>query len=248
VRPSWFASGGAVALEIHNPKPWRGWREFAKEVGTIVLGVLIAIGAEQAVEALHHHDIVVHGEDALRDNFARFVEYNAALDQEAPCMAARVAELRAIVDHAAATRRLPRVGSVPQPYPRPWQIDTWDAMVASQGASYLPKARAILYSRIAMSARDLYAEATGEWEDWGALRSLSGSPRPFGEAEEARVRETLARASSQAALVRFIAAHTIERIRGTGLLDPAAFEAAIRRGSRTHTNAPMCQPIAVEGD
>jgi hypothetical protein len=41
-------------MEIHKPKPWHGWREFAKEVGTIVLGVLIAIGFEQAVEALHH--------------------------------------------------------------------------------------------------------------------------------------------------------------------------------------------------
>lgn len=235
-------------MEIHKPKPWRGWREFAKEVGTIVLGVLIAIAAEQAVAALHHRDIVVKGEDALRANFARFVEYSAALDQEAPCMTARVAELRAIVDNAAANRRLPRIGSVPQPYPRPWQIDTWDAMVASQGAAYLPKERALLYSRIAMSARDLYGDATVEWEDWGALQSLSGARRPFGEAEEARVRETLARAASQAGLVRFIAAHTIDRIRGTGLLGPAAFDAAIRRGSRTETNAPMCQPIVVEAD
>jgi hypothetical protein len=43
-------------MDIHKPKPWHGWRELAKEVGTIVLGVLIAIGFEQAVEALHHRD------------------------------------------------------------------------------------------------------------------------------------------------------------------------------------------------
>jgi hypothetical protein len=43
-------------MDIHKPKPWRGWRELAKEVGTIVLGVLIAIGCEQTVEALHHRD------------------------------------------------------------------------------------------------------------------------------------------------------------------------------------------------
>jgi hypothetical protein len=41
-------------MEIHKPKSWRGWSEFVKEIGTIVIGVLIAIGAEQAVEALHH--------------------------------------------------------------------------------------------------------------------------------------------------------------------------------------------------
>ena len=41
-------------MDIHKPKPWRGWPELLKEIGTIVIGVLIAIGAEQAVEALHH--------------------------------------------------------------------------------------------------------------------------------------------------------------------------------------------------
>jgi hypothetical protein len=41
-------------MDIHKPKPWHGARELAKEIGTIVIGVLIAIGAEQAVEALHH--------------------------------------------------------------------------------------------------------------------------------------------------------------------------------------------------
>ena len=41
-------------MDIHKPKPWHGVRELLKEVGTIVIGVLIAIGAEQGVEALHH--------------------------------------------------------------------------------------------------------------------------------------------------------------------------------------------------
>ncbi|HEY3814502.1 MAG TPA: hypothetical protein VGL66_14870 [Caulobacteraceae bacterium] len=41
-------------MEIHKPKPWHGWLEFAKEIGTIVIGVLLAIGAEQMVEVLHH--------------------------------------------------------------------------------------------------------------------------------------------------------------------------------------------------
>ena len=40
-------------MDIHKPKPIHGWREFLKEVGIIVLGVLIALGAEQAVARLH---------------------------------------------------------------------------------------------------------------------------------------------------------------------------------------------------
>ena len=39
-------------MEIHKPNPIHNFREFLKEVGIIVLGVLIALGAEQTVEAL----------------------------------------------------------------------------------------------------------------------------------------------------------------------------------------------------
>ena len=53
-------------MDIHKPKPWGGWREFVKEIGTIVIGVLIAIGAEQMVEALNHHAKAEEMADKLR--------------------------------------------------------------------------------------------------------------------------------------------------------------------------------------
>jgi hypothetical protein len=232
-------------MDIHKPKAWHSLREFLKEYLIIVVGVLTALGAEQAVEWLHHRELVERGEGALRENFARFVEYAAANDVEARCMAERATELRVILDHAGTTRRLPRVGPIPQPYPLPWQIDTWEAMVASGAAPYLPQAQTVLYSRIAMSAVDLYNVATGEWAEWGALRSLSGPPRPFSEAEEAKARDTLARAVEQAGRVQFIAAHTVERIRKTQLLDQKAVDDAVARGRHPERHVAMCDPIVV---
>ena len=38
-------------MHFHLPKPLHGWRALAGEVGIIVLGVLIALGAQQVVEA-----------------------------------------------------------------------------------------------------------------------------------------------------------------------------------------------------
>jgi type IV secretory pathway VirB2 component (pilin) len=40
-------------MQVHLPEPLHGWREFAGEVGIIVLGVLIALAAQQIVEAIH---------------------------------------------------------------------------------------------------------------------------------------------------------------------------------------------------
>jgi hypothetical protein len=39
-------------MDVHLPKPLHGWRAFAGEVGVIVLGVLIALGAQQLAENL----------------------------------------------------------------------------------------------------------------------------------------------------------------------------------------------------
>ena len=45
-------------MHFHLPKPLRGWRAFAGEVGIIVVGVLIALGAEQVVENWNWHQKV----------------------------------------------------------------------------------------------------------------------------------------------------------------------------------------------
>lgn len=40
-------------MEIHKPKPWHTVREFLKEYAIIVLSVITALAAEQAVEWLN---------------------------------------------------------------------------------------------------------------------------------------------------------------------------------------------------
>jgi hypothetical protein len=53
-------------MEIHKPKPIHNWREFLKEVGIIVLGVSIALGAEQAVEYFHWKNRIRDAAEAMR--------------------------------------------------------------------------------------------------------------------------------------------------------------------------------------
>lgn len=45
-------------MHFHLPKPLHGWREFVGEVGIIVIGVLIALAAEQLVEDWRWHQKV----------------------------------------------------------------------------------------------------------------------------------------------------------------------------------------------
>jgi hypothetical protein len=53
-------------MDVHKPKPWHGAREFAKQIGTILIGVLLALGAEQGVEWLHRQHELAETRKALR--------------------------------------------------------------------------------------------------------------------------------------------------------------------------------------
>ena len=53
-------------MDIHKPKPWHGLREFLKEYLIIVVGVLTALGAEQAVEWVHLRSEAAEARKVLR--------------------------------------------------------------------------------------------------------------------------------------------------------------------------------------
>src|SRR6476646_8855834 len=71
-------------MHVHVPKPLHGWRPFVGEVGIIVIGVLIALGAEQVVQWVHGRENVSQLRAALKgelaDDRARW-EYMSAADR-----------------------------------------------------------------------------------------------------------------------------------------------------------------------
>ncbi len=69
-------------MHVHLPKPLHGWREFAGEVGVIVLGVLIALVAQQLVEERRERadlaQIVTALRSELGDDRARWQHIRAS--------------------------------------------------------------------------------------------------------------------------------------------------------------------------
>ena len=81
-------------MHFYIPKPLHGWREFAGEVGIIVIGVLIALGAEQAVEKVHWRlEVRETDQRVQKDVVANLTnaEERFAID---PCLRPRLTELR----------------------------------------------------------------------------------------------------------------------------------------------------------
>ena len=81
-------------MHFHLPKPLHGWREFAGEVGIIVLGVLIALGAEQVVETIHDGYLARQALDHIRAELAYDSAFAAERVALGDCMRASFTDLR----------------------------------------------------------------------------------------------------------------------------------------------------------
>jgi hypothetical protein len=81
-------------MHVHLPKPLHGWRAFVGEVGIIVLGVLIALGAEQIVQSVHNRYLASQALQHIRSELAYDSAFAAERVAIGDCMRASFADLR----------------------------------------------------------------------------------------------------------------------------------------------------------
>jgi hypothetical protein len=170
-------------MEVHKPKPWHGVREFLKEYVIIVVGVLTALGAEQAVEWLHWRGEVARAEGDLRAD-AQVVLHNMANRLAIqPCLDRRLEYLQQqLLESGAGWKPVapfitkgPPAGSA---YAHPmvdWPRTAWTNAVATTTATHIPSEELTRYSRIFDTAARIAADQAAEHEVSSELNVL-GAP------------------------------------------------------------------------
>jgi hypothetical protein len=132
-------------MQFHLPKPLHGWREFAGEVGIIVIGVLIALGAEQAVRSFNDRQDVGQLRDALNgelaDDRARWEE----MQSEDHCTLQRLDAIERWVAAAPSGERLPNAFS-----PQLWNMHSsaWDLAKTSAVTERIPLDQRLTYASL----------------------------------------------------------------------------------------------------
>jgi hypothetical protein len=192
-------------MHFHLPKPLHGWRALVGEVGIIVFGVLIALGAEQCVEALHWRSEVDELRDAMRVELSADrarTEENLAQDS---CMLAR---LDAIEHWASTASEGSRIANPERPFLWNDHSSTWDIAKTSPAATHLRLGERLQYAgaydSIANEQRYLFDEQQS-WQDLAA--SLASADKPQNrdlierEVESARL-HLAARESNARSLLR----------------------------------------------
>lgn len=142
-------------MRLHLPKPLHGWRQFVGEVGIIVLGVLIALGAQEVVQ-----DFQARSDERA---FEASINHEIGLDlfiyhvraRQSACDEKRAADLRSWLSGVRVTGEGPAIHAfaprVLTPYRSAW--DNRDAQVFNQ----LPETTRQKYA-------EFYDELANNWK------------------------------------------------------------------------------------
>jgi hypothetical protein len=171
-------------MEVHKPKLVSNWRELLKEWGIIVLGVLTALLAEQAVQSVdweHKVEAAVadmNNELSTADGPQAYTRL-AAHD----CIAMRLDAIRAAVESGDRAQSGKLIDSFWLPK-RTWDSLAREAATASDVASHMPHQRMLEYRIAYEVVPDMQRIADKELADLGHLRSLPKSGGAIETAEK----------------------------------------------------------------
>lgn len=162
-------------MDIHKPKPWRGWREFLKEYAIIVVGVLTALAGEQAVETMNWRHEVAETEKALQAELGHNARSQLWRLEQSGCVRARLADLQAWRDSIAAGRPLKPIAPIGQPVWYGYSQDSWSVAQTGQVAAHIPLERRIKYAELYNSAEKQTEQQVRESDLWHALHEFEGA-------------------------------------------------------------------------
>jgi hypothetical protein len=209
-------------MEIHKPHPIHSWGELLKEVGIIVLGVLIALGAEQSVAALRER----HVADEARRNVLAEVQFNLGFIRDRvrnePCIDRRIDELAALLGSARDGALDPAPTWIGRPSIDPVLSERWQSATASGRSSLFDPVEQgkfdVMYSLLAQ----VYAHETQEQMAWTQLRTLETWPGPLGPAARLAFAEALQEARYEAWDLKLDAAFALKVGETLGIALPKA--------------------------
>lgn len=142
-------------VDIHKPKPVHNWREFLSEIGVIVIGVLIALGAEQVVEAIHSAHLAEQARHDVREEASVNLAFFEARIREGACLRRKLDAVEAKLSSLSPTE-----GATPVWVGRPNEVpifaERWRAVTSS--------------ARIALFTPDEQGAFDNLWSVFGQFR------------------------------------------------------------------------------
>lgn len=176
-------------MDFRTLRPLNGWRAFLGEVGVVVLGVLLALGAQQVAQEIQMRSDV--------REFRRTIDHEIGLNlftyevrgREIGCVAQRIAELRSWLDKARTGAPVPVIHAsgplILSQYRSAW--DNRDAQVFNHLPSDVRQKYAEFYDELAHNSVQLQQESDYWRQLWPYVE-----PGPISLQDRRIIRTTLA--------------------------------------------------------
>lgn len=162
---------------VEVPNKVHGGREFLKEVGIIVLGVFIALFADQLGQRYDWRLRVAEAREALDREIAEAAGTAQERIAYSACANRRLDELHNLVMNAGPAIERPLIVSRYHTVVRPWSEDIWETMIAAGVMEHMPHNELLRYAAIYDLISDIRQQQLREEDsisDLALLTSLQG--------------------------------------------------------------------------
>jgi hypothetical protein len=178
-------------VHFHLPKPLHGWREFVGEIAIIVVGVLLALAAEQVVEAARWRSEVREFRAAVDHELGRDLGVYALNLEPRPCVTRRLADLERLLAESRAGHQLKMVEPIGRPQSFSQYTSTWDNKGA-EVTEHLPLDARVRYGEIYDEFANADIVRISERDVWRSLAQFDAN-EPLDHADRMRLRELVTR-------------------------------------------------------
>ena len=209
----------------HKHRPLEGWSDFLKEVGTIIVGVVIALAAGEAMDAWNWKNEVSIVEDSLNDELAGSL---FAAEERIKIADCQRRTLDALDDLADRSRGTMVIRTTPVSRNRVWGFAAWDAAVASGAIAHMPHDTRNGYSTLFSYVRLFRELNLRQQELWASINAYR-RPRPFTDTSRERFVETVAQLRSLTGTMNLGAQQFVERARMLNVKLDRDAEAELRK-------------------
>lgn len=194
----------------------QGWQAFAQEVGVVVLGVLLALGAQQVAETVNHRREADDTRAALTNEIEETLAILELRRTAQPCIDNRLRELRAIVDQWGRTNSFKTPTWVSQ---ATWSAINMGRFEAAQSAgrlAMLPSEEQYQFGLIVGGLGNFREVQNREMQAWSTLRMLQSGADTLSESDRTQIRVALQDASTSNYLAKIHVGQTLAQAASYG--------------------------------
>jgi hypothetical protein len=194
-------------------------QKFVREVGSVVLGVLIALGLGEVATGIRWRFDAVNARAAMLTDFERDAGVMHERQLATPCIERRLREIDVLITQARQSGALPVVSAIGRPPTRPLVTAAWDMGLSSGVLPHLSRADANGFAANFDMIEELGDDMKTQNALWARLSALETAAGPVSQEFLTDLMFTSAELRKGSAYVALVAGQIVQTAKAQGTLD-----------------------------